>query len=156
MKINIFIFGESGTGKTSFIKQLVNRNIFNQNDPTIGCIIYGHNYKSNILQLWDVSIVKDKFHTFEHNYSKANAAIFFYDITNKESFSYMLKIYNEFIKVRGYNLPIAFVGNKIDLINGQIVLHENEKTNYKYFNMSVKLNKNINDPIDWIISEIKK
>jgi len=120
------IVGSHEVGKTSLIRQFVERKFSGDYRATIGLNIFAHNFdfQGNELnvQLWDIG-AQQYFKRFRRiYYNGAEAAFIVYDITNRESFEEVkdwFKELNELIDET--NIPIILVGNKDDLAEQRVV-----------------------------------
>jgi Ras-related protein Rab-1A len=149
----IILIGDSSVGKTNFLTQYVNERFTEEYNSTVGIefkdkIIYINNKKKIRLQIWDTS-GQERFKSLTKNYFRGcYAALFIYDVTNKNSFDNIknwLELYNE---ISDKNSEKILIGNKIDLKNIAVqaeVAKEFAKNNHlKFFEISVKEKQNIN------------
>ena len=92
-EFKIILVGESGVGKTCIIKYFIN-NAFKQNETlSISCEYYKKVMELNELEgtkilfkIWD-TVGQERYRSVSKLfYKNAKAAIFVYDITNKDSF----------------------------------------------------------------------
>ncbi len=120
------IVGNHEVGKTSLIRQFVERKFSRDYRATIGLNIFAHNFdfQGNELsvQLWDIG-AQQYFKRFRRiYYNGAEAAFIVFDITNRESFEEVkdwFKELNELIDES--DIPIILVGNKDDLAEQRVV-----------------------------------
>ena len=67
------------------------------------------------LQLWDTA-GQERFHSLIPSYIRdSNIAIMVYDITQKQTFQNIDKWQNEVKNIRGKEIILVMVGNKLDL-----------------------------------------
>ncbi|EGC40283.1 hypothetical protein DICPUDRAFT_74151 [Dictyostelium purpureum] len=132
--IKILFNGDFKVGKTSIVKRFMNEDFqVHHNVSTIGIdfkiIKKMVNDKLVKIQLWDQSRGCENRRLISTFYRGANVIIFTYDITNKESFENISKIwvkeYNQYITttLHSNNLfqPIlVLIGTKLDLRNQNI------------------------------------
>nr|CAI39364.1 rab_A39 [Paramecium tetraurelia] len=120
------IIGDTGVGKSSILLQLIENEIREQHDATIGVEfgakiikVNGMNIK---LQIWDTAGQENFRSIIRSYYRSAIGALLVYDITNKNSF-HNLQRWMEEIKNNGNaNMVIVLCGNKIDLESEQLAL----------------------------------
>lgn len=120
------LVGSHEVGKTSLIRQFVERKFSSDYRATIGLNIFAHNFdfQGNELnvQLWDIG-AQQYFKRFRRiYYNGAEAAFIVYDITNRKSFEEVkdwFKELNELIDET--DIPIILVGNKEDLAEQRVV-----------------------------------
>ncbi len=120
------IIGNHEVGKTSLIRQFVERKFSHDYRATIGLNIFAHNFdfqgnEINV-QLWDIG-AQQYFKRFRKiYYNGAEAAFIVFDITNRESFEKVKNWYEEINQlIDEKNIPIVIVGNKTDLSNQRVV-----------------------------------
>ena len=120
------IVGNHEVGKTSLIRQFVERKFSHDYRATIGLNIFAHNFdfqgnEINV-QLWDIG-AQQYFKRFRKiYYSGAEAAFIVFDITNRESFENIKVWYEELNQlIDEKNIPIIIVGNKVDLSQQRVV-----------------------------------
>jgi len=113
------IVGNHEVGKTSLIRQFVERKFSHDYRATIGLNIFAHNFdfQGNELnvQLWDIG-AQQYFKRFRRiYYNGAEAAFIVFDITNRDSFDKVHEWYKELNElIDEINIPIILVGNKDD------------------------------------------
>jgi len=120
------IIGNHEVGKTSLIRQFVERKFSQDYRATIGLNIFAHNFdfqgnEINV-QLWDIG-AQQYFKRFRKIYYKgAEAAFIVYDLTNRESFEKIKDWYEEINQlIDEINIPIVIVGNKVDLSEQRVI-----------------------------------
>ncbi|NVM44418.1 MAG: GTP-binding protein [Candidatus Lokiarchaeota archaeon] len=120
------IVGNHEVGKTSLIRQFVERKFSHDYRATIGLNIFAHNFdfQGNELnvQLWDIG-AQQYFKRFRRiYYNGAEAAFIVFDITNRDSFDKVHEWYKELNElIDEINIPIILVGNKDDLAEKRVV-----------------------------------
>ena len=120
------IVGSHEVGKTSLIRQFVEKKFSHDYRATIGLNIFAHNF--NIqgneihVQLWDIG-AQQYFKRFRKiYYSGAEAAFIVFDITNRESFNKIKGWHGEINQlIDEKNIPIVIVGNKVDLSEQRVI-----------------------------------
>ena len=120
------IVGNHEVGKTSLIRQFVERKFFQDYRATIGLNIFAHNFDFQgnelLLQLWDIG-AQQYFKRFRKiYYNGAEAAFIVFDITNRESFEKVKEWYEELNElIDETDIPIVLVGNKDDLADQRVI-----------------------------------
>ena len=167
MKKDDYIFkvvfvGDATVGKTQ-IKSRYVQDIFDNNyNPTIGLEFEAKEVeidnKKIKLQLWDTA-GQERFRAIIQNYYKsANLIAFVYAINNRNSFNSIPKWVDEVKKQTDKNTKFLLLGNKCDLEEERQVSREEaekyaEDNGIKFFEVSAKTRKGINDMFKYIISE---
>ncbi|MBA7586166.1 hypothetical protein ES708_28162 [subsurface metagenome] len=119
------IVGDHTVGKTSLIRQFVERKFSHDYRATIGLNILAHNFdfQGNEIgvQLWDIG-AQQYFKRFRKiYYTGAEAAFIVFDLTKRESFENIKSWYKEISKlIEEKDIPIVVIGNKSDLIAEQL------------------------------------
>ena len=126
------IVGNHEVGKTSLIRQFVERKFAQDYRATIGLNIFAHNFDFQgnelLLQLWDIG-AQQYFKRFRRiYYNGAEAAFIVFDITNRDSFKKVKEWYKELNElIDEKDIPIVLVGNKDDLTDKRVVTSEEGK-----------------------------
>lgn len=157
------IVGNHEVGKTSLIRQFVERKFSDDYRATIGLNIFAHNFdfqgnEINV-QLWDIG-AQQYFKRFRKiYYNGAKAAFIVFDITNRESFE-KIKDWREEINqlIDEKNIPIVIVGNKDDLAEqrvistseGEALAKSFSETSLSYIETSALTGNNVKDAFELI------
>jgi len=120
------IVGNHEVGKTSLIRQFVERKFSHDYRATIGLNIFAHNFdfQGNEIsaQLWDLGAQQyfKRFRKIYYNGTEAGFIVF--DITNRDSFEKVKDWYKELNElIDEKNIPIVIVGNKDDLAEQRVI-----------------------------------
>ncbi len=157
------IVGNHEVGKTSLIRQFVERKFSHDYRATIGLNIFAYNFDFQgnelNLQLWDIG-AQQYFKRFRRiYYNGAEAAFIVFDITNRDSFEKVKEWYEELNELIGEtNIPIVLVGNKVDLAEQRVVsttegegLAKSLSTNgVEYIETSALTGNNVKDAFELI------
>ena len=157
------IVGNHEVGKTSLIRQFVERKFSGDYRATIGLNIFAHNFdfQGNELnvQLWDIG-AQQYFKRFRRiYYNGAEAAFIVYDITNRESFEEVKNWFKELNElIDETNIPIILVGNKDDLAEkrvvstaeGEALAKSLSKNGIEYIETSALTGNNVKDAFELI------
>ena len=160
---HITILGIGVVGKTSLINRFLNIEIPNNHNPTIedtfkiSKII---NYEKLNLEILDTAGEKDYQNMFNSWVNKGDGFILVFAINDKESFDYLKNIKNKINEIKGENIPIILVGNKIDLkdereINDKDVKELTKKWNVEFIECSAKENINCDVILSLIVLKWK-
>eukprot|EP00347_Sterkiella_histriomuscorum_P012997 403366411 len=119
MKYKIVFLGDQSVGKTSLILRFTQDTFDGNYQATIGIDFLSKTMyvddKMVRLQLWDTA-GQERFRSLIPSYIKdSSVAVVVYDITNKFSFTNVQKWIDDAKAIRGNDLLIILVGNKIDM-----------------------------------------
>ena len=123
------IVGDHEVGKTSLIRQFVEKKFARDYRATIGLNVLSHSFKFQgnaiTLSLWDVG-AQTFFKRFRKiYYTGAEAAFIVYDLTNRQSFDNIKVWYQELMDfTEENNLPVVLVANKLDLLDRDVSREE--------------------------------
>lgn len=169
--INLVIGGSYGSGKSSLVERLI-YNTFNHDHPmTIGVNFdlikfeKGNDYIK--LHIWDCG-GNDRFRFLVPNYVKdAKGGLIVFDLASDSNYQTVINEWIEiFQKQRDVNLPIIFIGNKVDLVDENYNSEQRYKINQYaskmdsvYIETSAKTGYNVDECfhklIDKILSQFK-
>lgn len=119
MKYKIVFLGDQSVGKTSLILRFTQDTFDGNYQATIGIDFLSKTMyvddKMVRLQLWDTA-GQERFRSLIPSYIKdSSVAVVVYDITNKPSFTNVTKWIDDAKSIRGNDLMIIMVANKIDM-----------------------------------------
>ena len=156
--INIFLIGDSQTGKTSIVNSFFGVSFSEQQMKTIGIDNYIKeielkNRKKIKIQIYDTAGQEQyRSNAFTILKTKCEGIVLIYSITDEDSFNnifeYWINELNGIIDLSKY--PIYFIGNKCDLEEERLVFHEqaekaSSKYKFKFMETSAKTNINIQE-----------
>ncbi|KAK8832466.1 hypothetical protein WA577_002940 [Blastocystis sp. JDR] len=133
--LKIILIGESGSGKTAFLRRFITNTFGNDYHNTIGATYISKtiDYKDSSieLQFWDTA-GQEKFQSLGSSfYRGADACILVYDTTSALSLSNLAMWKSEFLLQIDFNyredLPFVVVGTKADLTQSRAVPTESAK-----------------------------
>ncbi|MFX1393537.1 MAG: GTP-binding protein [Promethearchaeota archaeon] len=128
-RFKFIIIGDHYVGKTSIIRQYVDKKFSKDYRATIGINILAHTFdffgNEINLSLWDIG-AQQYFKRFRRTYYMGSQAAFIvFDLTNRETFDNVKMWFNELINFIGQkDMPIVIVGNKTDLKGERVVVYE--------------------------------
>ena len=160
--INIVLMGDSGVGKSHLFCRYFNHKIEETVVSTIGIERQTKIIKYNNL-IYNVNICdtagQERFRSLPLRYFKnAEGILLLFDVSSILSFKNVEKWVDD-MKNNDKNLKqkVYVIGNKIDIKNRQISYEEGEEMaknlGFKYFEISCKINMNINEVISRLIEE---
>ena len=158
--MKILMVGNSAVGKTSIMIRFLDDFYVENFLPTVGIDfrtkVVGYNGQNIKLHLWDTA-GQEKFRTLTTSYYKgANAVIFTYDITDRDSFFQLREWILETKKHVGNDFVGIIAGNKLDLEVNRIVktdelLYLGEDVEMPIFEVSAKSGDNIQEMFNTIL-----
>ena len=150
--LEIFIVGNTGVGKTSFLRQYVNQyfSLFIKKTKSIGFLAKEIEDKSMKIWVyfWDTSGLKELNLQTNFMYQRAQGLILMYDICNRDSFE-QIEAWLELVnKNSSKKLSLLLCGNKCDKESVRQVSHEEgeqlaKKVGAFFFETSAKTGKNV-------------
>jgi len=109
----IVLLGDSGVGKTSFLKRHMSGEFRDNHIHTIGCEVEPIHFNNLTFNVWDCAGSERYKGLGEGYYLKAAAGIIFFDVTNMDSFQNVDKWITTFT-IMNPEAPIIICGNKCD------------------------------------------
>jgi small GTP-binding protein len=165
----IILIGEGRVGKTSIRKRYFGQKLDKEYLVTIGADFSLKRIGDTAIQIWDLAGQNLYRNIRKNYYLGAHGVILVFDIVNRNSFEKLEYWIDEMNQYIGRPVPVALVGNKIDLIdgtNGVIKDYEalefcddfSERTNipFNYFKTSALTGENIEELFEKMIEEISK
>ena len=165
-KVNIFVLGNAGVGKTCFILKYINDFFQTNYMNTIGIDLMaktitlpsGEEVK---IGFYDTA-GEERFRAISFNLIKiADGILLMYDISDRSSFEALPGWLDSIRENKGNDFPIVLIGNKCDLEDKRKVKKEEgekeaEKYELKFYESSNKEGININEPVMDLVSVIMK
>ena len=163
-RIKVILVGESLVGKTSLIKQYIQKEFIEDNVITTSAdkitkTIETKNNTKYILEIWDTAGNKEYKATNKIFMRNSQIAILVYDITKKESFDELENSYNQILNSnKNNNIVFAVAGNKSDLYEEQIIFPEEgiqfaNKINAIFKETSAKDYESVNELFEDVIEK---
>ena len=163
-RIKVILVGESLVGKTSLIKQYIQKEFLEDNVITTSAdkitkTIETKNNTKYILEIWDTAGNKEYKATNKIFMRNSQIAILVYDITKKESFDELENSYNQILNSnKNNNIVFAVAGNKSDLYEEQIIFPEEgiqfaNKINAIFKETSAKDYESVNELFEDVIEK---
>jgi len=163
------IIGDTGTGKSNFLKRLALNLTYDWDNtfkPTIGIdfsIFYAPIDQSVVkLLIWDTSSNPNHQHIIASRVRASHGFFIVYDITNRKTFEGVMKWIKMAKETSWTDATMILIGNKSDLEEDREVSFEEgrllaEELGMKFVETSVKRNENIRYITKWLMEkEIEK
>ena len=156
--LKIIIIGDTSVGKTNFLFRFIDGKFNQIYQPTIGI-----DYKSIIrvlpktrkkvkIQFWDTA-GQERYKSLNKIYfQRVQGIILMYDITNRESFE-NLDSWRNLIFDNVDNIPVALIGNKLDIADEKRIVEVEEgksfadENGFLFYETSALNGKNVNNAI---------
>jgi small GTP-binding protein len=168
--IKIVILGNSGVGKTSFVKQWTKGNFNEEYKATImsefSYKIFEYKGKYYKIQFWDIGGQDKNIYTSKVFTKNAYGCILLSDITNEDTLNVTIRWKNSIDEnsrfVDGDYLPSLLVQNKVDLITDENLKEPTEKVKkfasengyLTVLNASAKTGEGVDIAMDYLIKTI--
>ena len=154
------IIGGRCAGKTCILDRYFSHEFPNNTNHTIGINFSTKNLNISgnevNLQIYDTSGLEAYHDIIRYQYISIDFAIVVIDLSYYDSFDYSIRLFKEIREEVG-QIPVVLLGNKCDLDKDIRVTQELEKFqkeyNIKYFEVSAKDNINIEESIQYIVTE---
>ena len=166
-KIKTGFYGDSGVGKSSIINSFLGLEFDKDILSTIAIDKKDTDYKINEgtakkLILWDTS-GQERFRNARMSCLKLiYGAFLVFDLTNKKSFENLDVWINEINDNSNNEKILVLLGNKVDCekerreVNDEEIKKYAERKKLKYFEVSAKTKKGIDEAVKYIVDEILK
>jgi len=146
------ILGDSGVGKSTFLRRHATGQFKAQHVPTEGLMVYTlllqTNYQALALELWDVA--GDERHGGLHNgyFFFAKCAIIMFDLNVPRSAINVARWLRSLEEICGKQLPIVICGNKAELDRIPLNILYRQQGNLDYCEMSARVAWNMEAPLE--------
>ncbi len=157
-QFKIVLLGDAGAGKTVYINKLITNHFEQRYLATLGVEVTSLTLNTNKGQV-EFSIYEtagqEKFGGLRDSYYEgANLAIIFFDLTSRITFKNVDYWVRDLRRTCENDIPIILIGNKCDILPRKVQLqtiteftNRIDNQNILYFDISVKSNYNIDQPL---------
>ena len=159
--VKAIALGDSSVGKTSLLVRFADSTFRESHMPTMGLdtksktlTCEGVNYK---VQLWDTA-GQERFRTISHSfYSRADAVLLVYDLSNEDSLRSVRKWMAQIQERARKDVAIVLVGNKLDL-ESDVLPGEQLAASFgiRFFPTSAKTGEGVDQAITALVIEALK
>ena len=164
-----YLKSKISVGKTSLMRQYVNKEFTSQYKATIGADFLSKEIikdgKSIIIQIWDTA-GQEKFQSVQSVFYKgADACMIVFDLTSLKSFEALDKWKSEFIShtcSNVTNFPFVLIGNKSDLDDDRKITETQARSwcakngNISYYETSAKTSSHVVEAFEDLTDEAIK
>ena len=164
-KVQLLVIGDAAVGKTSILSRFAQDKFSPQYLATLGIDFFTKDVmidKEIIhIKIWDTA-GEERYRSLTKGFFKnGEGIIIVYDVANKNSFE-SLKFWIDSIEnnnnLENKEMPAVILGNKIDISDRQVNENEAEEftksRNYKYFEVSAKSGKCVDESIKYLIKKV--
>ena len=153
-EFKVVLVGDSGVGKTSFLRKIKGCEFEKRYLSTIGCDVHPIFMKhsgSTSYTFWDTAGQETYSGKFISYFKGAHVVVLMYDISSKLSYTNLKKWY-ESVRSVNQTVPIILVGNKCDSDIRKVQNPDfHLEIGLPYFEISSKTGENIESALDYII-----
>ena len=140
MIFKIVLIGDTSVGKTNMLSRYISNEYNPNSQSTIGVELSTKNYifdnNEVKVQIWDTA-GQEKYRSITSSYYKgAQGCLLVYDITRKETFDNIDKLFSELKNSSNSDITAILIGNKCDLSNERKVTTEEAQKKAKLLNMA--------------------
>ena len=159
--MKVIALGDSSVGKTSLLVRFADSTFNASHMPTLGLdtksktlTLEGSSYK---VQLWDTA-GQERFRTISYSfYSRADAVLLVYDMTNEDSLQSVRKWMAQIQEKARKDVAVVLVGNKLDL-ESDLLPGERLAASFSlsFFATSAKTGQGVDQAITALVTEALK
>jgi len=159
--VKVIALGDSLVGKTSLLVRFADSTFNASHMPTLGLdtksktlTLEGSSYK---VQLWDTA-GQERFRTISYSfYSRADAVLLVYDLTNEDSLQSVRKWMAQIQEKARKDVAVVLVGNKLDL-ESDLLPGERLAASFSlsFFATSAKTGQGVDQAITALVTEALK
>jgi GTP-binding nuclear protein Ran len=159
-EFKLVLVGDGGVGKSNFVGRFILGDFDRRYNPTTEAVVYSIVLYTNRgpikINVWDTAgqekggVLRDKY------YLQADGAIIMFDLTSRVSHRHVPQWHSDLTRLCE-NIPIIIVGNKVDLKERKVTAKQitfHRKKNLQYYDMSAKMNYNLEKPFLYLIRKL--
>ncbi len=130
--LKICLLGNGNVGKTSLVYRYIENRFSRDFTSTLGVNLLKKNIvlenefegKSASIQIWDLG-GQQAYRKLRKLYLEGSqGALIVFDVTDKQSFDDLEEWIQSLVEIRGNDVPMIIIGNKIDLVESRVVAEE--------------------------------
>eukprot|EP00755_Sulcionema_specki_P018320 Sspe_Gene.66604::Locus_39343_Transcript_1_1_Confidence_1.000_Length_880::g.66604::m.66604/K07936/RAN; GTP-binding nuclear protein Ran len=159
MTLKLVLVGDSGTGKSTFLRRHLTGEFEERHIPTQGV-------EEHTLAFYTTH-GRVEFHvrdtggregeSLAEDYIDADCAIIMFDVASPATYDNVRKWHQDVVQSRG-DIPLVLVGNKVDLERKvrttEVTYHRNYGDSMQYCELSAKSNYNFERPFLWLARRV--
>jgi GTP-binding nuclear protein Ran len=158
--VKLFLVGDAGVGKTTYVKRRQTGEFQRKYVPTLGHEVTQLTFETTrgpfVFEVWDIAGSKPGSDTPQVAFSAAECAIVMFDFILASSYRNVGTWYEAVVE-RCPNLPVVLVGNKVDVLgkkvrDDQVTFHKDK--NIPFVRMSTKSNYRVESPFVYLARQV--
>ena len=143
--LKICLLGNGNVGKTSLVYRYIENRFSRDFKSTLGVnllkknVVLGDEFegKTASIQIWDLG-GQQAYRKLRKLYLEGSqGALIVFDLTDQKSFDDLEEWIQSLIEIRGTNVPMIIIGNKLDLVESRVVPEEVAKSYAKNYNATL-------------------
>jgi small GTP-binding protein len=140
--VKIVLLGDGGVGKTSLVYRFIENRFSRDFKSTLGVNLLKKKIKLDdnteiSSQIWDLG-GQEAYKKLRKLYLEgAQGALIVFDVLSQKSFDNLEDWTQSFIQIRGKNMPMLLIANKIDMNEHRVVSKATAETYAKKYNMKL-------------------
>ena len=159
--LKLVLVGDGGVGKTTFVKRHLTGEFEKKYIATIGVEVHPMVFTTNRgkvrFNVWDTAGQEKLGGLRDGYYIDAHCAILMFDVTSRITYKNIPVWYKDIVRICGENIPIVWVGNKVDDKNRKVKAKQilfARKHGIQYFDISAKSNYQFEKPFIYLLKKL--
>lgn len=143
--LKICLLGNGNVGKTSLVYRYIENRFSRDFKSTLGVnllkknVVLGDEFagKSASIQIWDLG-GQQAYRKLRKLYLEGSqGALIVFDVTDQQSFDDLEEWIQSLVEIRGNEVPMIIIGNKIDLVESRVVAEDVAREYAKKYNAKI-------------------
>ncbi|KAH8378441.1 hypothetical protein KR093_011360, partial [Drosophila rubida] len=152
------LLGDSGVGKSSFVRRHATGQFKDTHEPTRGVLVHTlllpTNYQDLALELWEVAGEDRHGGLCDGYYFYAKCAIIMFDLSAESTAINVARWLRSFWEICGKQLPAVICGNKAELERMPVQLRCRQQANVDYCEVSACAAWNLEAPLELLCRQL--
>ncbi|KAI7893743.1 putative GTP-binding nuclear protein Ran [Mucor mucedo] len=152
----LILVGDSGTGKTTFIKCHLNGKAEKKDGFVIYSLPFETNFGPVVFNVWDTTGREKAGSLRDDDYHGGHGGIIMFDITSRLTYKRVPQWHRDLARVCE-NMPIVICGNKVDIKECSVTPRQisyHRRNNLPFYYTSAKSNYNIEKPFLYLAQHL--
>jgi len=143
--LKVCLLGNGNVGKTSLVYRYIENRFSRDFKSTLGVNLLKKNIvldeefagKSASIQIWDLG-GQQAYRKLRKLYLEGSqGALIVFDVTDQQSFDDLEEWIQSLVEIRGNDVPMIIIGNKIDLVESRVVAEDVAREYAKRYNAKI-------------------